>query len=121
MSFAKVLLQRGKITREQYEEAKALRKSPGDRIERILIDKGYADERDVLEIIGEQLSIPVVNLDEIEIDQDLLGLIPSKLVHRCCLFPIDRKNGSIRVATSNPFDLYAFDELRMLTGTKIEP
>jgi len=121
VSFSKVLLQRGKITPEQYEEAKSLRKSPGDRIERILIDKGYADERDVLEIIGEQLSIPVVNLDEIEIDQALLELIPSKLVHRCCLFPIDRKNGSIRVATSNPFDLYAFDELRMLTGTKIEP
>ncbi len=121
MSFAKVLLQRGKITREQYEEAKASRKSPGERLERILIDKGYAEERDVLEIIGEQLSIPVVDLDEIEIDHELLELIPSRLVHRCSLFPIERKNGSIRVATSNPFDLYAFDELRMLTGTKIEP
>ncbi len=121
MSFAQALLQRGKITREQFEEAKAARKNPGDRIERILIDKGYADERDVLEIIGEQLSIPVVNLDEVEIDRELLTLIPSKLVHRCCLFPIDRKNGIIRVATFNPFDLYAFDELRMLTGSKIEP
>ncbi len=121
MSFAQVLLKRGTITQEQYEEAKAGRKSPGDRIERILIDKGYAAERDVLEIIGEQLSIPVVNLDNVEIDQELLELIPSKLVHRCCLFPIDRANGVIRVATFNPFDLYAFDELRMLTGTKIEP
>ena len=121
MSFAQVLLQRGKITEQQFEEAKAARKSPGDRTERILIEKGYADERDVLEIIGEQLSIPVVNLDDVEINQELLELIPSKLVHRCCLFPIDRTNGSIRVATSNPFDLYAFDELRMLTGSKIEP
>ncbi|MFH0980609.1 MAG: GspE/PulE family protein [Planctomycetota bacterium] len=121
MSFAQVLLQRGKITKQQYEEAKAARKGPSDRLERILIDKGYADERDVLEIIGEQLSIPVVNLDNVEIDRSLLALIPSRLVHRCRLFPLDRTNGSIRVATSNPFDLYAFDELRMLTGTKIEP
>ncbi|MCP4590524.1 MAG: Flp pilus assembly complex ATPase component [bacterium] len=121
MSFAQVLLQRGKITRGQYEDAKAARQRPGDRLERILIDKGYAQERDVLEIIGEQLSIPVVSLEGAEIDHELLKLIPSKLVHRCGLFPIDRSNGSIRVATSNPFDLYAFDELRMLTGSKIEP
>ncbi len=121
MSLGEVLLQRKKITPEQLEECRAARKGPHDRIERILIEKGYAKERDVLEIIGEQLSIPVVDLTNIKIEPELLKLVPAKVVHRYRMIPIARRNGTIRIATANAFDLYAFDELRMLTGAKVEP
>ena len=30
-------------------------------------------------------------------------------------------NGTLTVATSDPFDLYAFDELRLLTGLEVQP
>ncbi len=121
MSLGEILVQRKKITPEQAAEARAARKGPHDRIERILIEKGYVKERDVLEIIGEQLSIPVVDLSQIKIDPELLKLIPPKVVHRYRLIPIGKRNGTIQIATANAFDLYAFDELRMLTGTKVEP
>ena len=121
MSLGEILVQRKKITPEQAEEARAARKGPHDRIERILIEKGYVKERDVLEIIGEQLSIPVVDLSQVKIDPELLKLIPPKVVHRYRLIPIGKRNGAIQIATANAFDLYAFDELRMLTGTKVEP
>jgi general secretion pathway protein E/type IV pilus assembly protein PilB len=116
-----ILVERKKITPDQLAEARAARKGPHDRVERILIEKGYVKERDVLEIIGEQLSIPVVDLSNIKIDPELLKLIPSKVVHRYRLIPISKANGTIRIATANAFDLYAFDELRMLTGSKVEP
>ncbi|MBU0719336.1 MAG: type II secretion system ATPase GspE [Planctomycetes bacterium] len=119
MSLGKVLLQREKITAAQLEQAVAARK-PSERIEHCLVRMGFIDERDYLEIYGEQLSIPLIDLTEVEIDQELLKLAPSKVVHRDRVIPIDRRNGSIRVATNNPFNLYAFDELRMLMGAKIE-
>ena len=75
----------------------------------------------MLEVIGEQLSIPVVDLSQVKINPTLLKLIPPKVVHRYRLIPISNENGTIRIATANAFDLYAFDELRMLTGTKVEP
>ena len=121
MSLGEVLVQREKITPEQLEEARNSRKSPHDRIERILVEKGFVKERDVLEVIGEQLSIPVVDLSQVKINPTLLKLIPPKVVHRYRLIPISNENGTIRIATANAFDLYAFDELRMLTGTKVEP
>jgi general secretion pathway protein E/type IV pilus assembly protein PilB len=77
-------------------------------------------ERDYLSVYSEQLSIPLVELGDINIDTELLRQTPSKLVHRDRVIPIDRQNGAIRVATNNPFNLYAFDELRMLMGSKIE-
>ena len=91
-----------------------------ERIEQTLVRLGFVDERDYLEIYGEQLSIPLIDLSAVELDEELLKLAPSKVVHRDRVIPIDRHNGAIRVATNNPFNLYAFDELRMLMGAKIE-
>ncbi len=119
MSLGEVLLQRKKITAAQLEQAMATRKG-NERVEHCLCRLGFITERDYLEIYGDQLSIPVVDLTEITIDQELLRLAPTKVVHRDRVIPIDRTNGTIRVATSNPFNLYAFDELRMLMGAKIE-
>jgi general secretion pathway protein E/type IV pilus assembly protein PilB len=119
VSLAEVLLERNRISAAQLEQAQASRK-PNERMEQCLVRLGFINERDFLELYGEQLSIPVVDLSEIEIDQELLKLAPSKLVHRDRVIPLDRHDGAIRVATNNPFNLYAFDELRMLMGAKIE-
>ena len=119
MSLGEVLLQRKKISATQLEQGMSACK-PNERIEHCLVRLGFINERDYLEVYGEQLSIPLIDLSEVEIDPELLKLAPTKVVHRDRVIPIDRRNGSIRVATNNPFNLYAFDELRMLMGAKIE-
>ena len=118
-SVGEVLQKRRVITAAQHKQAKAARKS-SERIEQCLARLGIINERDYLEIYSEQLSIPVVDLSEITIDAELLKATPSKVVHRDRVIPIDQHNGTIRVATNNPFNVYAFDELRMLMGAKIE-
>jgi type II secretion system protein E len=120
VSVGEILLQKGKITAEQLQAALAARKSPTDRVERILIERGHVSEREVLEILGEQLSIPVVDLNETGVDVELLRQMPSKLVHRRGLVPIGKENGALWVAVSDPFDIYAIDELRMMTGLRVE-
>ncbi len=119
MTIGEVLQQRKAITAAQLKEAKGARK-PSERIEHCLVRLGHIDEREYLEVYSEQLSVPLVDLSKVEIDAELLKQTPSKLVHRDRVIPIDRHNGTIRVATNNPFNLYAFDELRMLMGAKIE-
>ena len=121
MGIGDILIKQGKITAEQLEAAQESRKGPSDPVERVLVEMGYLTDGEVLEARSEQLSIPVVDLNSIEVNAELLKLIPSKVVHRYQLFPVDRRDGTIRVATADPFNLYAFDELRMLTGMKIEP
>lgn len=120
MSIGEALLKRGVITSAQLDQAKAGRKT-SERIEHSLARMGYLAERDYLQVYSEQLSIPVVDLSSITIDKDLLKDMPSKVVHRDRVIPLDRHDGTIRVATNNPFNLYAFDELRMLMGATIEP
>ena len=120
MSVGDVLVKKGTITTEQLEAARTDKQSSGEPIEKVLIRLGFVEEEAVLAVIGKQLSLPVVNLSEVNIDAALLKMVPAKLVHRYGFIPISQKNGTITVATSNPHDLYAFDELRMLTRRRIE-
>jgi general secretion pathway protein E/type IV pilus assembly protein PilB len=50
-----------------------------------------------------------------------LSAIPPKLVFRKKIVPVSRDDGTLTVATSDAFDLYSFDELRLLTGLEIHP
>ncbi len=119
MTVSDVLVKQKKVSDKQLKEAQAARK-PSERIEQCLTRLGFISERDYLSIYSDQLSIPLVDLSDIQIEDELLRQTPSKVVHRDRVVPIDRHNGTIRVATNNPFNLYAFDELRMLMGAKIE-
>lgn len=120
MGIGSILVERGVITREQLEDALALQKETGERLDRTLVRLGYCGQGDVLKAIGDQFDMPIVDLSEIEPDADVLGTLPAKLVYKQNCVPISRSNGTLRVATSDPFELSAFDELRLLTGTSIE-
>ena len=50
----------------------------------------------------------------------MLSTLPAKLVFKQRCVPLERRNGTLRVATCDPFELTAFDELRLLTGMNIE-
>jgi len=119
VSLGQALLERGIISAAQLDQAKEARKA-SERIEHCLARMGFIREADYLQLYSEQLSLPLIDLSDVEIDPELMKDTPSKVVHRDRVIPIDKHNGVIRVATSNPFNLYAFDELRMLMGAKIE-
>ena len=121
MSIVEVLLEKGLIQPEHLTDAMKLRRKEGIRLDRALVRLGYVTEETVLRITGEQLSIPLVDLSNVEIDVETLRSLPAKLVYRKNLVPISRNDGTLTVATSDPFDLYAFDELRLLTGLAIQP
>ncbi len=114
-------MEKGLITADHLAEALALKKSEGIRLDRALVRLGCVSEEDVLRIIGEQMGMPMVDLDSVTIDVDTLRALPAKLVYRKHMVPVARDNGSLTVATCDPFDLYALDEIRLLTGLEVRP
>jgi len=122
VSIGDILLERGKITLDQLDTALAARKSPYDRVDKILVQMGFVLERDVLEIQGEQMSIEVVDLSQTDLDPAVLKEVPARLVHKRGIIPIERANNTLKVATADPYSaIAAFDELRMVTELKVEP
>ncbi len=123
MDVVDALLAQGQITEAQLTEAREAAQENGHagRVDRALIELGHVEEDDLLRVAGEQLHIPVVDLTKAEVDRETLAAMPSRLVHQKTLFPVDRSNGTLRVATCDPYNLYALDEVRLATGLHVEP
>ena len=121
MTIADILTQKGLLTAEQLADAQRLQQAEGLRLDRAVVQQGWLTEQKLLEVFGEQLHLPVVTLEDRAFDGDLLRALPARVVYRQRLVPVGRVDGILQVATSDPFDLYAFDDLRLLTGLNIQP
>jgi general secretion pathway protein E/type IV pilus assembly protein PilB len=114
------LVEKGLLTREQLTDARSSQ-IDGERIDQSAVRLGLVKEEDALRALGASVGIDYVPLDSTEIDLSLLKGFPHKLIHRHTLFPIARENGSLIVATSDPFDLYPLDEISAATGLSVQP
>ena len=116
------LREKGQITDVNVRQAEeALAADPDKPIHEIVIERSLANEMHVLTTLAEEFGLELVDLSQAEVNQDALSVMPAKLVHRKGLMPVSRHNGTLVVATGNPYDLYALDELQTLTGLEVQP
>ncbi len=119
MDIGAVLVRRGLVSEEQMRSAKA--QANGRRVDQILVDDGAVQEYDVLKVLADELAMDFVDLKNFKVDVQLLGRFPTTAIFRHEVLPLESQNGRVTVATSDPFDLEAIDELSSLGGCRIEP
>lgn len=120
MLLGEILRRRGAVTGDQLREALRL-KEPGERIGQALVRLGWAREEDVLAALAEQMRLPLVDLSEARVDAALSQPGIVKTIFERKVLPLERANGAVRVAVSDPLDLEALDDLRLLLGCDVEP
>jgi general secretion pathway protein E len=101
--------------------AEAQASAPSRPAHELVIERGFAREEDVLAVLAEEFGMEVVDLTNVTVSPETLKAMPLKLVHRRLMMPLERANGTLRVAVGNPFDVYALDELQTTTGLAIDP
>lgn len=119
MEIGEILLNRGLLDEQQVELARS--QTNGRRIDQVAVDMGLISEEDALSALADELGMQYLDLKGIEIDAELLSKFPTSIVFRHSLLPLSRKNGRVLVATSDPFDLEALDELSAVSGFRLEP
>lgn len=92
-----------------------------DDVVEAAVELGFVTEEAALRALGDAVGLDYVDLSETQVDLSLLNSFPNKLIHRQSVFPISRQNGSLVVATSDPFDLYPLDEVAAATGLSVTP
>jgi general secretion pathway protein E len=120
MGIGLILVEKGLITRAQLEQALAAQRESGERLDRVLVRLGFVSRAQVLNALGDQFQMPVVDLATLSPERHVLETLPTKLVYKQSCVPIERHNGTLTIATSDPFEITALDELRLLTGCTIE-
>ncbi len=119
MDIGAVLVRRGVVSREQLQAA--LPQVNGTRLDVALVEQGVTTEEQVLRALGTELGMRFVEVKKEQIDRELLVQFPTTAVFRHSLLPLQRRNGSVVVATSDPFNLEALEELSAVSGFHLEP
>ena len=119
MDIAQTLIRHGLVTRQQIDTA--LPQVAGRRLDRALIELGLVNEDEVLKAFADELGMPFIEVKQELIDRDLLMQFPTTAVFRHSLLPITRRNGSVVVATCDPFNLEALEELESVSGFHLVP
>ncbi len=120
MDVGEILLDNGLLDERQLTVARDSQRN-GNSILDTAIDLGFVKEENALQAIGNVVGLDYVDLTKQNVDTSLLEGFPQKIIYRDSLFPVSRENGSITVATSNPFDLYPLDEVSTVTGLSVIP
>jgi type IV pilus assembly protein PilB len=90
-------------------------------LRKILTKKGLISEEDLIAFLSQEFDLPLVDLTNYLIDPEIIDLIPEDLARKHLLIPILRIGNDLTVATVDPSDVFALDELHMKTGLNIEP
>ena len=93
----------------------------GDHLEKALLSGSSLSEEQMLRFLAEEFSYPYINLEEYSSTSAFLGRFPARLLLRHQIFPLNRDDGSILVATSRISDSTGIDELRLATGMDFSP
>lgn len=115
-----VLVEDGIITSEQLHAALDAQKITGGKLGDTLIKNRALTEDLLYKVLESQYNIPYVDLNSIYIDPKVPKLIPEAVASKHLLIPIKLEKGKLIVAMSDPLDMFAKDDIRIITGLQIE-
>ena len=107
-----LLLQNGLISEAHLQQALAAQKSSGKKLGRVLIDLQLIKEDDLLNLLAQQLKIPLINLDTYPFKVDFARQLPETLARRFRAILLGETDGRYLIGMSDPLDLFALDELQ---------
>ena len=115
-----LLVKENLITPLQLKNAVTAQRSSGGRLGHELTKLGYIEENELIAFLSKQYSVPSINLSEFEIDQEVLKVLPKEVVTRHQVIPVNRTGGTLIVAMADPSNIYAVDDIKFITGMKID-
>jgi type IV pilus assembly protein PilB len=116
-----LLVAGGLITPKQLEEALVYQKTKGGRLGVCLIKLGYLTEDILHSVLTRQWGISLVDLSTIDIEPEVVKLLPREYVVRHTVMPVRRLGNVLSVAMNDPNDVVVLDDLRFRAGCKVEP
>jgi type IV pilus assembly protein PilB len=115
-----LLLNAQLITQEQLEHALREQKMTPGRLGSTLVRLGYVSESKLADFLSLQFGVPAIELQDLSVPEEVLSLVSSELANKHHIIPVNRIGSTLIIATFDPTDLSAIDDIKFLTGYNIE-
>lgn len=91
------------------------------RIGEILVRLGYISKSHITDGLSVQLGMPVIQLSDREIPERIRSLAPASVTTLYRIVPVEERDGTLIVATSDPTNYNNLDNIARLLDRPIEP
>jgi len=104
----------------QLNEAVRRMRDKGGSLLTTLTGMGVLKDEDLSQFLSKYYKVPAVDLTGMDLDQEVVSLIPEELAKKYKAIPINRTGKTLVVAMSDPTNLPAIEEIEFLTNYKVE-
>ena len=115
-----LLIRNSAISNQQLAKALEDQKASGGRLGESLIKLGFIKELDLVSFLSKQYGMPSVNLTEIAIPSEVIKIIPIDVAIKYQVIPVSLRDSTLIVAMVDPSNIFAIDDIKFLTGYRIE-
>ena len=116
-----ILTEKGYVTEAQMSQALAYQKEHRDkRVGQILMELGFVTENQVLEALASRLNLKLMDIAQLTVDIDAVALVSRDVAEKNLILPIALKDQALVIATNDPLNYFALEEVRQQTGRQLE-
>lgn len=118
---------KGLVAKDILDTAKAQLQSDGVGVDEfdsklidLLVEKHYLRYEDITRALSVEFNIPIVDLTDLRIEDDIKKLIPREEAQKYGVFPIAIHDGQLELAVSDPLNLNAVDDISHLVDLPVD-
>ena len=119
MRLGRLLVGSGLINDAQLAEAVAA--ADGRPLPHVLDELGFADEVTIAKAVAASMGLPYIDIGAYDIDPNAALLVKLDMMRRYALLPIKLENDELTIAMADPANIFAIDDVRIVTGKEIRP
>ena len=116
-----LLLHIGLISQEQLDRALELQKGSKKRLGSVLIENGFITEQQLIEALEMQLGVEFIDLSKTVIPPELAQVLSKNIAKKHGVVPVRLDRDTLYLATSDPLNFMAIEEVRTATRKKVVP
>ena len=115
-----LLVKASLITEDQLIKAQEYQTSHGVLLGTALVALGFVEEETLLSTISSQYGISVIKLEDLQVEPEILKLVPQKLANKHLAIPLKLENSVLTIAMADPSNILAINDIKFLTGFDIQ-
>ncbi len=86
-----------------------------------LVSKELGDARQIAIAASHEFGVPLLDLDAVEPDLDVVRLVDEKLLQKHRVLPLMQRGKRLYIGVADPTNLHALDEIKFQTTLRAEP
>jgi type IV pilus assembly protein PilB len=116
-----LLVAEGLITPDQLARALAEQRGTSEKLGSILVRLNLIHEDQLIGFLSRQYGVPSITLSQLDIDSEVLKLVPSQIAKKYEVLPIKRTGNTLTLAMADPTNVFALDDVAFMTNLQVLP